>query len=730
MIKSLCFILIAAAAYSQSSTKVTIVPKQDDSATGVIELREKYANGTNKVTIQAPDELPASYTIKYPRVAPSANQCAVYNGSTFTWVQCNGDLNPDDYDWSQATGGTVVVGANTKTLTPCPAGLAGTDTHHAMRVKNGTGTAETVVITGGTCTSGASTGTVIFTAANTHSGAYTLSSASDGLQEAINLAATGGKRVTIPLGVTTLDEAAPGETATVYIQGPITVTGVDNSINGGSELSIASNNFALSVGLGSGGSYPVNLSNFVIHGDNMTTGGGIQFTATSTHNCYSVVQDMQLYTLPTGIDFEKGCAAQIHRNLFYGYTDIGLRVRNTYDTDVGDHAITSNNFLVIGAGGIGTTAISWESGGGSKIIGNKFNTQGAGIDMAMTGPTIIAIISDNSFDNQTEYSFRARGTTGFLGITLTGNVVTGAGGVSYTAFDIGHDTTDDISNVTIVGNSMQAVGTAIKIGDVQNVMIDSNVIGIFTTGIDLKAAAVGVTLGKNNFYTVTTPITFAALASIKPTSPGLSTGYFGFAASNTNTKSIHEFLPPASGAVNNAVIFGTSGTGANSQRGITWDNSGRMAFVRLNSNRTTSETDDFVIGSDGIMVTNFGLGVLRSPGNGNSFDVDGMARATKWNTKDICLDGSGAAACGSAAAGFVVVDAGATTVVVSSTAVTANSQILLTMDISAAAQLGVTCNTTYANTYVSARTASTSFTITASAAPVTNPLCLSFLIVN
>lgn len=47
------------------------------------------------------------------------------------------------------------------------------------------------------------------------------------------------------------------------------------------------------------------------------------------------------------------------------------------------------------------------------------------------------------------------------------------------------------------------------------------------------------------------------------------------------------------------------------------------------------------------------------------------------------------------------------------------------------ARLGVTCNTTIARTYaVTTRTAATSFVVTASAAPTTNPACLSYLMVN
>lgn len=95
-----------------------------------------------------------------------------------------------------------------------------------------------------------------------------------------------------------------------------------------------------------------------------------------------------------------------------------------------------------------------------------------------------------------------------------------------------------------------------------------------------------------------------------------------------------------------------------------------------------------------------------------------------------CSDSAGAAACGSAAAGSVVIDAGASTVVVSTTAVTANSQIIVQYDSSLGARLSVTCNTTPALPSVTARTAATSFTITVPAAPITNPACYSYLVVN
>jgi hypothetical protein len=96
------------------------------------------------------------------------------------------------YNFSaQTPGGSLIAGSNAITMTPCPVGVNGTDDGHYLYVSGGTGTAEPVLITGGTCTSGASSGTLIFTAANTHSGAWTIRSATAGIAEMIEAAGDG-----------------------------------------------------------------------------------------------------------------------------------------------------------------------------------------------------------------------------------------------------------------------------------------------------------------------------------------------------------------------------------------------------------------------------------------------------------------------------------------------------------------------------------------------------------
>jgi len=108
----------------------------------------------------------------------------------------------------------------------------------------------------------------------------------------------------------------------------------------------------------------------------------------------------------------------------------------------------------------------------------------------------------------------------------------------------------------------------------------------------------------------------------------------------------------------------------------------------------------------------------------------GAITTSGFNTSSNCSSSSSPAACGSAPAGYFVIAAGATSVVVDTTAVTANSEIMLTEDQSLGTALGVTCNTSIAQPVVGARTAGTSFTVSIGTAFTTNPGCFSYALVN
>jgi hypothetical protein len=99
-----------------------------------------------------------------------------------------------------------------------------------------------------------------------------------------------------------------------------------------------------------------------------------------------------------------------------------------------------------------------------------------------------------------------------------------------------------------------------------------------------------------------------------------------------------------------------------------------------------------------------------------------------------CSSSASPAVCAAAAAGSVALPTGTNpTLVVNTTAVTANSQILLSVDESLGTKLSVTCNTTLStllNPVVTARTGGTSFTFTIGAVIASNPACVSYFIVN
>lgn len=126
----------------------------------------------------------------------------------------------------------------------------------------------------------------------------------------------------------------------------------------------------------------------------------------------------------------------------------------------------------------------------------------------------------------------------------------------------------------------------------------------------------------------------------------------------------------------------------------------------------------------------FSAGLISTTGAGTP-----AFQANAYQTKTNCSSGASPAVCGSAAAGSVAVPAGTnSTLQVNTTAVTANSQILVQSDETLGTKLSVTCNSTLASLItepvVSARSGGASFTITISGTTTTNPVCLSYFIVN
>jgi hypothetical protein len=86
----------------------------------------------------------------------------------------------------QVSGNLTVPGTNTLTFLTGPLGVTATAANRYVYISNGTGTPEAAHITGGTCTPLASNCTLIVTTVNPHTGFWTVSSPTFGVQEAID----------------------------------------------------------------------------------------------------------------------------------------------------------------------------------------------------------------------------------------------------------------------------------------------------------------------------------------------------------------------------------------------------------------------------------------------------------------------------------------------------------------------------------------------------------------
>ena len=186
----------------------------------------------------------------------------------------------------------------------------------------------------------------------------------------------------------------------------------------------------------------------------------------------------------------------------------------------------------------------------------------------------------------------------------------------------------------------------------------------------------------------------------------------------------------ASTSVSSPVLI--SGSAGVSMTGAT----GALTFLGLGAG--TDENLVMDLNAANVATFTSGTGVTLSDWSGIGLRAPTVASTTSttnplYLTTTNCSDSAGDAACGAAPSGAIVVDAADTATVVSTTAITANSNVFLQIDAGLGARLSVTCNTQAASVFnprVTARTAATSFTITVDAGPTTNPLCLVYWIVN
>ena len=411
-------VLAAVAAFPQAQTPLTIT-QSAGSATGELRMQERRTNGQNYVGIKAPQSVATNTVWALPAVDGTTGQFLKTDGAGILgWGSGGSRIVISDYFWSQTPGGTLAAGVETITLTPCPVGVDATDTKNYAYISGGTGTAEAVQYTtsggAGTCSSGAATGTIKVTVANSHSGAWTIANA--GFREAERASTHGDillissidvyERTVIEKAITLECGGGGGAQCVVTAHGEIVAIDIDLAA-------------------------PVTLQNFSIMAASpqVSAGAGVRLGVDSSgnHNCGSKLDSLFIYQFYYGIHLKDGCKPVITRNEIADSTKYGIYAQNIFNPDGGDGFIAHNT---IGNTPAADAAIRYESGGGLKIIDNKIlNNFQWGVDLypnsgASTGQLYI---TSNSFDRMKAGGIRASGTDAWYGVNVIGNIIIDAG---------------------------------------------------------------------------------------------------------------------------------------------------------------------------------------------------------------------------------------------------------------------------------------------------------------
>jgi hypothetical protein len=448
-------------------------------------------------TTESVNNFPSGTQTQYLQIQPNTGNNTTYRWNGLTPVSMP-DYNYSAYSCNASlvcvqggpTGGTISPGATTITTNPCPLGVSGAAVNLPIYISGGSGTAEEPLVTGGTCTSGAATGTIAFTAANSHSGAFTIQSATAGMQEAANVSSS----IWVPDGTYQFYAAA-------------TFTG-DASIYCASNHAVLVGNSATQNMLVSNISSV--LQRFIVRNcviastPTKTAGDGIQLNGTGGISAKGAfIESVQ-------------CQAQwncIHSVSAGQWSLVGVQsrasanydvyIQNTNGTDGGDNSIVnclfdnSNNAIGIG--------IEWESGGGLYIANTKILNHISGIsiraaDGVNTSDFLIISSSIENFSS-TGISIARLGTTGLVQtLIIHGMQIASAAGGTI-GINVGAGTT----NVVISENVIGAATDGITASNTNGFRAVANKISGATNGILLGAGNSGsIESSDNQFNSVTT----------------------------------------------------------------------------------------------------------------------------------------------------------------------------------------------------------------------------------
>ena len=406
---------------------------------------------------------------------------------------------------------SLSVGAQDVEVPLAPQGIDTSTGHYYWYISGGTGTAEAAAIAAPashspTCTPGLANCYVKVTAANTHSGAYTFTPASGGVQETVNWGCTNTSAPEIYIPQAQFDIYAPA----IYVPCGVQFIG--------------SNNFSLlNVHSTTGGALDIAASGTHVSGLTIQTAGGVTQTSggyairlgqsSEVNNC--VIENN--YISGAFYDAELNVKSnRIHsrNNFIIGFLHTGITFGDSANTDtaasvesIGDQIQTGS----LGSPALACIAIS--TGGGYILGGSCYSSDSTSLTNGVYGSWAanssgLAISGGYYPQNVLQgISLTTTGGAVFQNVTIGDVNIVLVNSASAIGVELsGSVQTGTIHGVTILGaNTGQGVNA---FGSNDNWTWDGNTLKGLSVGyLPNTNSSQHITLGSSNMPSVTTPVT-------------------------------------------------------------------------------------------------------------------------------------------------------------------------------------------------------------------------------
>lgn len=229
------------------------------------------------------------------------------------------------------------------------------------------------------------------------------------------------------------------------------------------------------------------------------------------------------------IDQRAALFTRIRACLFNFPTTAGYSIQNTLNGDQGDSIVYGD---CIFRGSATAKGVLWRSGGGLKILGNKFLGHQAAISIQPEAVTQDFIIADNSIESFDVIGIEINRTVGvatILYVDIHDNQISrlAGGGGAPPHYGIALSTVDAVyvTDVLIHDNFISDVAVGVLCNGGTRVAIHDNSLLRVNTGdaqgIKLEGAVATVDIGRNIYTAVTSPIAGGVVAQMRVVDTGL-----------------------------------------------------------------------------------------------------------------------------------------------------------------------------------------------------------------